>query len=159
MTTYKRVVLISFGQTNHLTEAKTVSACCIDKIRTNALVATWPSGWRWSDRFTDRAFYVLFFLTSTIISLWHLNKDCTLPPPPKKKKIFWPLDHIVRYLTNIFRYVAVHYPINYSQSMNDSNALRQRMLKYLLPVFLLTILFNVTKFFEATYEERKSLFI
>ena len=42
MTTYKRVVLSSFGQTNHLTEAKTVSACCIEKIRTNALVATYP---------------------------------------------------------------------------------------------------------------------
>jgi hypothetical protein len=52
--------------------------------------------------------------------------------------------------------VAVHYPINYSQSMNDGNALRQRMMKYLLPVFFLTILFNVTKFFEATYEDRKS---
>jgi hypothetical protein len=27
------------------------------------------------------------------------------------------------------------------------------MLKYLLPVFLLTVVFNITKFFEATYEE------
>ena len=54
-----------------------------------------------------------------------------------------------------FRYVAVHYPINYSQSMNDGRALRQRMLKYLLPVFCLTIVFNVTKFFEATYDDGK----
>ncbi len=27
------------------------------------------------------------------------------------------------------RYVAVHYPINYSQSMNDPHALRKRMTK------------------------------
>lgn len=46
------------------------------------------------------------------------------------------------------RYVAVHYPINYSQAMNDVGALRGRMMKYLVPVVTLSILMNVTKFFE-----------
>lgn len=50
------------------------------------------------------------------------------------------------------RYVAVHYPINYSQAMNDSRALRSRMAKYLLPVVFLSLAMNVTKFFEITLE-------
>ena len=49
------------------------------------------------------------------------------------------------------RYIAVHHPLNYSQTSNDSKALRERMLKYLMPVTILSLLFNVTKFFEATY--------
>ena len=49
------------------------------------------------------------------------------------------------------RYVAVHYPLDYSQAMNDKFALRQRMVRYLLPVFFLSLLFNITKFFEAEF--------
>ena len=48
------------------------------------------------------------------------------------------------------RYVAVHYPINYNQAMNDSRALKNRLLKYLVPVFIMTILSNISKFFEIT---------
>lgn len=54
-----------------------------------------------------------------------------------------------------FRYVAVHYPLNYNQAVNDVNALRQRIIKFLLPVCGLSIMFNVTKFFEATYKYGK----
>lgn len=46
------------------------------------------------------------------------------------------------------RYVAVHYPINYSQAMNDSRELKRRLMKYLIPVVALSIAMNVTKFFE-----------
>ena len=40
--------------------------------------------------------------------------------------------------------------------MNDRSVMRRRLLKYLAPVFLLSILINVTKFFEAKliYEEK-----
>ena len=34
------------------------------------------------------------------------------------------------------------------QSMNDPRALRNRVLKYLIPVFIICIVFNITKFFE-----------
>ena len=54
--------------------------------------------------------------------------------------------------TLFFRYMAVHYPINYSNSANDVNALRKRIIKFLLPVCGLSLIFNVTKFFEATYK-------
>ena len=47
--------------------------------------------------------------------------------------------------------MAVHYPLDYSQAMNDKFALRQRMVRYLMPVFFLSLLFNITKFFEAKY--------
>ena len=53
------------------------------------------------------------------------------------------------------RYTAVHHPLNYSQTRNDSAALRRRMLKYLLPVLTLSAAFNVTKFLEATYDYGK----
>ena len=33
--------------------------------------------------------------------------------------------------------------------MNDGNAMRRRLLKYILPVFLLSLAFTVPKFFEA----------
>ncbi len=46
----------------------------------------------------------------------------------------------------------MHHPLNYSQGSNDGTALRNRMLKYLLPVTALSLLFNITKFFEATYK-------
>ena len=46
------------------------------------------------------------------------------------------------------RYVAVHYPINYSQAMNDSRELKRRMCKYLVPVAFLSVAMCVTKFLE-----------
>lgn len=33
--------------------------------------------------------------------------------------------------------------------MNDSYAMRRRLLKYIVPVFLLSVVFNLPKFFEA----------
>lgn len=50
------------------------------------------------------------------------------------------------------RYVAVHYPLDYNQAMNDANAIRKRLLKYVGPSFLLALLFNLVKFFEAKVE-------
>lgn len=49
------------------------------------------------------------------------------------------------------RYVAVHYPINYSRVTNDAHALKRRVAKYLVPVTVVSVLFNVTKFLEITY--------
>lgn len=59
---------------------------------------------------------------------------------------------MVGWLPFFHRYSAVHYPLNYSQTSNDGKALKERMLKYLLPVTVLSVIFNLTKFFEATYE-------
>ena len=50
------------------------------------------------------------------------------------------------------RYVAVHYPLDYNQAMNDSHAVRKRLVKYVGPVFALALLFNVVKFLEADVE-------
>ena len=33
--------------------------------------------------------------------------------------------------------------------MNDGRAMRRRLLKYILPVFLLSLVFTIPKFFEA----------
>ena len=38
--------------------------------------------------------------------------------------------------------------------MNDSNAMRKRLVKYVGPVTLLAFAFNIVKFFEATVEYR-----
>ena len=51
-------------------------------------------------------------------------------------------------INNLYRFAAVHFPINFSQCMNDPNLLKQRMLKYLLPVCLITLVVNINKFFE-----------
>ena len=53
-------------------------------------------------------------------------------------------------IINVYRFAAVHFPINFSQCMNDPNLLKQRMLKYLLPVCLITFVVNINKFFEQT---------
>ena len=50
------------------------------------------------------------------------------------------------------RYIAVHNPIDYNQSMNDAGAIKRRLCKYLLPVLAASILFNLPKFFEAQIE-------
>ena len=47
------------------------------------------------------------------------------------------------------RYVAVHFPIDYNQAMNDANAIRKRLLKYVGPCFVLALIFNIPKIFEA----------
>ena len=47
------------------------------------------------------------------------------------------------------RYVAVHNPIDYNLAMNDPRATKRRVAKFLIPVVLLTILFSITKFFDA----------
>ena len=48
-----------------------------------------------------------------------------------------------------FRYIAVHNPLDYNQAMNDENAIRRRLLKYLLPVVIASIVFNIPKFLES----------
>lgn len=50
------------------------------------------------------------------------------------------------------RFAAVHYPVNYSQISADAGALRRRIAKYMVPVTALSVAFNVTKFFEATFD-------
>ena len=50
-----------------------------------------------------------------------------------------------------FRYIAVHNPLDYNQSNNDPNAKKKRLAKYLFPVVIVSILFNIPKFFEAKY--------
>ena len=47
------------------------------------------------------------------------------------------------------RYVAVHYPLDYNQAVNDANAIRKRLLKYVGPAFFIAVGFNAVKFFEA----------
>ena len=42
------------------------------------------------------------------------------------------------------------------QAMNDVNAMRRRVAKYLIPVFVLSVLINVPKFFEAEIEYNKA---
>ena len=51
-------------------------------------------------------------------------------------------------IINVYRFAAVHFPINFNQCMNDPNLLKQRMLKYLFPVCLITLVVNINKFFE-----------
>ena len=58
---------------------------------------------------------------------------------------------LLHHLFYISRYVAVHYPLNYSQAVNDVYALQKRICQFLLPVCGLSLTFNITKFFEATY--------
>ena len=46
------------------------------------------------------------------------------------------------------------------QTMNDPSALKIRVLKYVIPVVVISILFNVTKFFEiylVWFEEEKTV--
>ncbi len=49
------------------------------------------------------------------------------------------------------RYVAVHNPLDYKQAMNDSDAIRWRLIKYLLPVIVSGVAFNVPRFFESRF--------
>ena len=63
------------------------------------------------------------------------------------------LSNCTNSITVVYRFAAVHYPINFSQSMNDPKALKERMLRYLLPVCLATLLININKFFEQTWND------
>ena len=38
---------------------------------------------------------------------------------------------------------------DYNQAVNDTNAIRKRLLKYVGPSFLTALVFNIVKFFEA----------
>ncbi|TRY67647.1 hypothetical protein TCAL_15804, partial [Tigriopus californicus] len=49
------------------------------------------------------------------------------------------------------RFLAVRNPIDYNQAMNDAAAIRLRLLKFLLPVIIFSVLFNLPMFFESTY--------
>jgi len=51
----------------------------------------------------------------------------------------------------IERYTAVHYPISYRQTMKNANAMKKRVATYLIPVTIICIGFNVTKFLEMSY--------
>lgn len=50
------------------------------------------------------------------------------------------------------RFIAVHYPLNYSQAMHEANALTKRIVKYVASVTFLSIVFTGTRFFEAKVE-------
>ena len=66
--------------------------------------------------------------------------------------LFRILTHIIsnENIVELFsRYIAVHNPLDYNQAMNDENAIRTRLLKYLLPVVIASIAFNIPKFFES----------
>ena len=54
------------------------------------------------------------------------------------------------------RYSALHYPVSYSQSLRVPNATRRRLLQYVVPALVLSLAFNVPKFFEATIVYPKS---
>ncbi len=47
------------------------------------------------------------------------------------------------------RFIAVHYPINYSQAMHEANALTKRIVKYVATVSFLSVVFTMSRFFEA----------
>ena len=43
------------------------------------------------------------------------------------------------------RFIAVHYPLNYSQAMHEANALSKRIFKYVFSVSFLAVLFTATR--------------
>merc|ERR1712223_2291972 len=47
------------------------------------------------------------------------------------------------------RYIAVHYPIDYSQAINSPEACKRRLLKYVIPVIFISTLLNIPKFLES----------
>ena len=57
--------------------------------------------------------------------------------PKRHFRINWPLTIMIVPITD------------YAQSANSPSALRNRLLKYLIPVILISFLFNGPKFFEA----------
>ena len=55
-------------------------------------------------------------------------------------------------LHHFCRYISVHHPLDYNLAMNDPRAIRRRLLSYLLPVVVASVLFNLPKFFETKAE-------
>ena len=51
-----------------------------------------------------------------------------------------------------YRYIAVHYPLDYSQAMHEANALTIRIFKYVSVVVVITCVFTFTKFLEGQVE-------
>ena len=52
------------------------------------------------------------------------------------------------------RYIAVHYPIDYSQAINSPEACRRRLFKYVIPVLILATVVNLPRFFESEVVEK-----
>jgi len=52
----------------------------------------------------------------------------------------------------IERYIAVHYPIDYSQAINSPEACKRRLLKYVIPVIFISTFLNIPKFLESDIE-------
>ena len=50
------------------------------------------------------------------------------------------------------RYTAVHYPISYRQTLKNADAMKKRVATYLIPMTIICISFNVTKFLELSYQ-------
>jgi len=50
---------------------------------------------------------------------------------------------------NLKRYIAVHYPIDYSQAINSPEACKKRLFKYVIPVILASFVINAPRFFES----------
>ena len=48
---------------------------------------------------------------------------------------------------------------DYNQAVNDTNAIRKRLLKYVGPSFLTALAFNIVKFFEAKVTDIKFFFV
>ena len=44
------------------------------------------------------------------------------------------------------RFIAVHYPIDYSQAMHEANAWSKRILKYVSAVIILSVVFTITRY-------------
>ena len=47
------------------------------------------------------------------------------------------------------RYIAVYHPIEYSMVANDVSSHTKRLIKYVAPITLFSIFFNIPKFFES----------
>ena len=46
----------------------------------------------------------------------------------------------------------MHYPIDYSQSVNSPEACRKRLFKYVIPVIIISTIINIPKFLESYVE-------
>ena len=49
----------------------------------------------------------------------------------------------------IERYIAVYHPLDYNRVVQDSTSHFRRLLCYLLPVIVFSVVFNIPKFFES----------
>ena len=53
------------------------------------------------------------------------------------------------------RFIAVHYPLNYSQAMHEANALAKRIFKYVASVTLLSVLFTATRYRQTDRDQMR----